>query len=269
MTTCPGCGRELQPGVQFCGGCGWAVQAPTLPTWGVRSPSDPPTQPPAQYVPPEYQPPPPAPSRGRDPRLLMVVIGCVAALAVAAGAAVFAIEHVSYATGHGVAAPGASSPAPVQPAAPSVTVVEPTPTVETTEPTPTPTPTDEASAEAALAQQVSADHGQVEQLVGLWVPQVSSKKLGLVVNGVTYDYQQIWADYQQLAAQYPGALLLRSSDYTSFTYSDFWVTVVPQTFDTPDGANAWCDSQNIDANDCFAKKLMHTGGVAGTTVFRN
>jgi serine/threonine-protein kinase len=224
-----------------------------------------------QYVPPEYQPQPSVPARGRDPRLLMVVIGCVAALAVAAGAAVFAIQHVSHASGRGVAAPAASSAAAVPPAAPAVTFTEPSTATETTEPTTeTPaTPTDEASAQAALAQQAAADHDQVEQLVGQWVPQLSSKKLGLVANGTTYDYQQIWADYQQLAQRYPGALLLRSSDYTSFKYTDFWITVVPQTFSTPDGANAWCDSQNIDANDCFAKKLMHTGGYAGTTVFRN
>jgi serine/threonine-protein kinase len=207
-----------------------------------------------------------------------VLIIASAALLVIAAVAVFIVFRPGGRSSSSQAVPATSI------STPSAAVVEPPPSPSSSEgptaattpgdtqsgvsSTVPPTPTDEASAQAALQQQVSADSSSVEQLVGSWVPELSAKKVGLVVNGVTFDYQAILADYQQQAAAHPGALLLRSDDYTNFKLSGFWITVAPQSFNNPADANSWCDSQNIDANDCFAERIMHTGNYQGNTVYR-
>ena len=54
-----------------------------------------------------------------------------------------------------------------------------------------------------------------------------------------------------------------------FNGSDFWVVVHPQGFATAAAANAWCDAQGYSPDDCYAKKLSHSGGPSGTTVTRH
>lgn len=135
-------------------------------------------------------------------------------------------------------------------------------------PPPTPVPTDEDSALRLLQERVAHDRGAVEALVEHWVPQLSSKKPGLEVNGTVFNYQAIWSDFTSLTARYPDALLLWSGDYTSFRYGDFWVTVVPQQSDSGELANGWCDSAGIDKDNCFAKRISHTGSYADSTLLR-
>jgi hypothetical protein len=73
------------------------------------------------------------------------------------------------------------------------------------------------SAQVALQQQVDVDRQQVEALVGYWVPQLSSKTVGLKADGITYGYNEILDHFSRLKAQYPRALLLRSDDFTVTT----------------------------------------------------
>lgn len=129
-------------------------------------------------------------------------------------------------------------------------------------------PTTEDAARAALDAEVNQDRPAAEALVGSWVSQVSSKRPGLVSGGITYDYQAIWQDFAALKARYPTALLIWSGDYTSYTYRDFWITVVPTPY--PDGAsaNSWCDGQGFAPADCYAKRLVHGGAPAANTVLR-
>ncbi|UOZ07947.1 hypothetical protein [Amycolatopsis sp. WQ 127309] len=135
------------------------------------------------------------------------------------------------------------------------------PTTETTSAAPT-------DARSLLQQQVDQDRAQVEQLVGSWLPQLSAKKPDMVANGVTYDYDAIWADFVTNRQQHPQALLLWSGDYSSFKYPDFWITVEAQSFGDGASANTWCDSYGINKDDCYAKRLMHTGGYTGNTLLR-
>ncbi|WP_328644911.1 hypothetical protein OHS58_31490 [Amycolatopsis sp. NBC_00348] len=135
------------------------------------------------------------------------------------------------------------------------------PTTETTSAAPT-------DARSLLQQQVDQDRAQVEQLVGSWLPQLSAKKPDMLANGVTYDYDAIWADFVTNRQQHPQALLLWSGDYSSFKYPDFWITVEAQSFGDGASANTWCDSYGINKDDCYAKRLMHTGGYAGNTLLR-
>ena len=72
-----------------------------------------------------------------------------------------------------------------------------------------------------------------------------------------------------LTGRDPSAVMLFSGDWPVFNGSDFWVVVHPQGFATAAAANAWCDAQGYSADDCYAKKLSHSGGPSGTTVTRH
>jgi serine/threonine-protein kinase len=121
---------------------------------------------------------------------------------------------------------------------------------------------------AELQQEVANDSATAESLVGTWVPQLSSKREGLVVNGTTFDDTQIWDDFQRSRNRHSDAILLRSGDFSSFRQPGYWVTVVAERFPTPDAANTWCGEQGYAAEDCFAKRLSHTDGPAGNTAPR-
>jgi hypothetical protein len=129
------------------------------------------------------------------------------------------------------------------------------------------TPTATASSDAGnqLTSLLSSDSPEVSTLADQWVPQLSSKQVGMVVQGVTYDDAAILADHEALRARYPQARLILSDDWSVFHGSGYWVTVVAEPFASADAANAWCDQQGIGPNDCFAKKLSHTAGSQDST----
>lgn len=129
-------------------------------------------------------------------------------------------------------------------------------------------PVDDDSARRLLESQVAKDRPNVEAFVGYWVPQLSSKRPGLVANGITFDHRAIWADFTTSQAQHPGVLLVWSGDYSSFKLANFWVTVAPQYFDSGEAANDWCVGAGIGRDDCYAKRIMHTGGYTETTLLR-
>lgn len=161
-----------------------------------------------------------------------------------------------------VLGPWRSAPAlPLNPAGPAPTSTAPAPTYADA-------PTTSTSAQDRLATQVGTNRAAVEQLVDYWVPQVSSKALGTVVAGQQFTNADIFDNYQAWASRFPDALLLRSDDYSSFSASGYWVTVVARSFTTAEQANAWCDAQLLPADDCFAKRISHTSGPMGNTVHR-
>ena len=99
------------------------------------------------------------------------------------------------------------------------------------------------------------------------MPQLSSKQLDFVVDGVSFGYADILGDHLSLRSAYD-ARLVWSSDWSSFREKDFYVTVAAVPFSTPEEANAWCDSQAIDADNCFAKRLSTIAGPDGSIVNR-
>lgn len=119
-----------------------------------------------------------------------------------------------------------------------------------------------------LTRQISLDRPQVQsELAERWVPQLSSKRLGLEANGISYGYTEILNDHVALRSTY-SARLVWSGDWSTFGRGDFYVTVAPVSFSTPAEANGWCDRQAIDSTNCFAKRLSTTAGTAGSTVSR-
>lgn len=262
MTPCRTCGRELGPYVRFCGSCG-------TPVAQQQQQQQPPPQPPVSPQFPEpgtipqplpYTPQAPLPKHRSPTNLVLPIVVTAAVVAlIAAGVVVFVLPRFETTADAGPSTVGA---------APPLSSAEPTTettTTTTTEPTTT-TPT--AATAADLAQEVATDHNTAESLVGQWVPQISSKRLGLVVDGVTFGYPEIMADFQTLKARYPQAFMVKSDDYTNFSGKDFWVTLVATSFGTADETNAWCDQQGFAEQDCYASRLMHTGGPAGNSKTR-
>jgi len=101
-----------------------------------------------------------------------------------------------------------------------------------------------------------------------WAPQVSSKRVGLVVEGKTLTSADILRNHLALRQRFSGARLVWSGQWTTFSGPDFWVTVVGPPLPTANDANRWCDSNGFGVDDCFAKFLSTLFGVEGTTVYR-
>lgn len=304
MLTCGRCDRALRQGVSFCTHCGASANASSSPAsrpvapprqehaepsvspftrsahgvvrpGGMPSPQpQPPPQPPAQ--------PPPSSSPTRKAGAGRYVLVTFAALLVVSAVALLGsgvldgdpADGTRLSGGEGGAVPF-SRQVPPTPAGP---VVTPSTTTPASRPSTVPTSSNGAgvspiitgpdAAQKALAQQVESDRSAVGRLVGYWVPQLSSKRLGLVHEGITYGYLEIWQDFVEIKTRYPEALLLWSGDFATFKFDNFWITVMPMTYTTGESANSWCDSAGIPAEDCYAKKLDLTGGYEGATMHR-
>lgn len=228
MGTCHRCGRPVGPGARYCTGCGAAVSAP-------------------------------------GPQSRAGVIGALCATVAVLAVVAFAV----------FAKPGVTAGAPV--ADPDFRPVADVPApASSDEPTnrpvpedpPEPTPEADETALAGLRGILDADRSAVEALVGQWVPQLSAKRPGMLVQGVAYDYVEILRDFRATQARYPDALLLFSGEYSSFKYGDFWITIEPLPYYDGQSANAWCDGEGIPVDDCYAKMISHTVGYDGATMLR-
>jgi hypothetical protein len=149
------------------------------------------------------------------------------------------------------------------------TTVTEAPTTTTTEQVTTTLPPLEA-ARAGLAETRSADQAEVDAILESWVPQVSSKYVGLVADGITYDEISILQNHRNLAERYSPdrVALIYSSDYSTFKNPDFWVSIALVPYPTPEGANGWCDQMGIPPDHCFAKLISHTASHVGATLNR-
>lgn len=144
---------------------------------------------------------------------------------------------------------------------------------------PVPAVDTEAAALDALRAQVDADRPTVRRdLADRWLPQISSKYVGLDavdVDGVTpvhWTAAAILKQHLQLRLQYPEVRLLWSQEWSTFgrTFNadGYWVTVAGVTFTGYEQANGWCDSRDIPTDECFAKLVSSTRGPEGTTKYR-
>lgn len=123
------------------------------------------------------------------------------------------------------------------------------------------------TASQALEQIRATDRSQVEALTGSWVPQISSKRVGLAADGIIYDAPAILAKHRRLTVDfaYDDIGLLWSGDYSTFKDGRYWVSITLTGYSTADGANAWCSQAGLGSDDCFAKLLSHTAPAAGST----
>ncbi|MGX1775712.1 hypothetical protein ACWIGW_26630 [Nocardia brasiliensis] len=101
-----------------------------------------------------------------------------------------------------------------------------------------------------------------------WVPQVSSKRYGLVAEGITWRHAEILREHEELRARYPTARLLWSGGWSTFSYPDFWITVIGIGFPTAGGAISWCAGHGFDRDHCYAKLISTTHPVEGSTGYQ-
>jgi len=121
--------------------------------------------------------------------------------------------------------------------------------------------------EQQLRQIANGDHPFVSvRLADRWVPQLSSKRPGVVDQGIVWDNATTLREHLQLRERYH-ARLLWSGEWSTFSASNFWVTVAGSTFPTSAGALAWCTSQGFDRDHCFAKIVSTTHPVEGSTAY--
>lgn len=125
----------------------------------------------------------------------------------------------------------------------------------------------DAAAATGLRDLADADRGEVSaNLADRWVPQISSKRPGLVAEGITWTPQDILREHLELRQQYGSVRLVWSGDWSTFNGPDWWVTVVGDPSSDAASALRWCDRNGRDADHCFAKIISATRGVDGTTV---
>ena len=144
---------------------------------------------------------------------------------------------------------------------PTASKQQPTRTV-----TVTPTPDAEEASLARLQSIANSDRADVSaQLADRWVPQISSKRVGLVANGKVWNNQMILDDFLRVRGIYPDVKLLWSGDWSTFDGRNFWVTVVGLWADNPDDVLGWCVRQGFDRDNCIAKMVSTWRPVEGTT----
>lgn len=147
----------------------------------------------------------------------------------------------------------------------------PTPRLPSPQPAPAPAPVPLPDGDSVSGSQLQAiaatDQPVVASAAERWVPQLSSKRLGMVAEGRTWNNAAILAEHQQLRASYPGARLLWSGDWSTFSDSNFWITIAGTSFPTADGALAWCTGNGIDSDHCYAKLISTSHPVEGSTAY--
>lgn len=105
-------------------------------------------------------------------------------------------------------------------------------------------------------------------LADRWVPQISSKRVGLVADGVTWDNARILDQHMRMRTTYSGVRLLWSGDWSTYDGPNFWVTVVGLTSDNPDEVLTWCRSAGFSRDNCAAKIVSTWRPVTGTTKYQ-
>jgi hypothetical protein len=154
------------------------------------------------------------------------------------------------------------------------TVDDPTTTRPKPTPTPTPTrtvtvaPTPDMEKVSLTRLQNIADGDRSDVAVyytDRWIPQISSKRVGLVADGITWNNQAILEQHLRMRDDYPGVRLLWSGDWSTFDGQNFWVTVVGQwSYDFRDILD-WCTQNGFDRDNCIAKIVSTTHAIEGST----
>lgn len=124
-------------------------------------------------------------------------------------------------------------------------------------------------ADAVLKELRDADFGYVSgSIANRWIPKISSKKPGIEVDGRTLTSADVLSDHLHLRSEHRGARLVWSGQWSTFSSSDWWVTVAGPAQLTATDANRWCDSEGFGVDDCFAKFVSSVFGPEGTTEYR-
>ena len=233
------------------------ANADTQRAWSV------PPQPQPYYDESPYQDPPHQDWAG----VVKLVGGIVAAGVVIVAVIVLAISLTKPTPTTTVSATQTVTATPI----PTQTVTALPPQTVTAIPGPTQTvtalPAPPPDAEQQLRQIANSDRPFVAaRMADYWVAQLSSKRPGVVDQGIVWDNATTLREHVQLRRRYD-ARLLWSGEWSTFSASNFWVTVAGYIFPTAADALAWCTSQGFDRDHCFAKIVSTTHPVEGSTAY--
>jgi hypothetical protein len=155
---------------------------------------------------------------------------------------------------------------------------DPNPTTDapSAKPPPRSTPTrtvpatpDPAQASLSRLREIAADdRGYVAaHFADVWVPQISSKRVGLEAEGTVWDNAQILEEHLRLRHIYPDVRLLWSGDWSTYDGRNFWVTIVGLHSSDPDDVLVWCTQQGFSRDNCAAKVVSTWRPIAGSTKY--
>lgn len=228
-----------------------AYSAPTAPLVTPPRPVVAPP-PPRSYVTPSSPAPNKSPAGPPSQRLIIAAIAAVAVVAITIWAITTNTEKENTSAKNGYSTPRSNgydtgSPSQASPGGAAPTYRDPV---------------------QQLRQIADGDHAYVSaQLADHWVPQLSSKRPGVIDEGRVWDNAMTLQEHQQLRQRFPQARLLWSGEWSTFSAPDFWVTVVGITFPNSAGALAWCRDQGFDRDHCIAKIVSTTHPVDGSTAY--
>jgi serine/threonine protein kinase len=203
-------------------------------------------------------------------RVLITVVAIASALLLAATGVVIGIlvtqrSDRRESPASTIAYPTQTMSAPPESTSSEMPSLSSTPASSTAEPAPEDS---EAAAQQRLQQVANSDRPFVNEILAdHWVPQLSSKRPGVVDQGVVWNNAMTLQEFLDLRERYPQARLLWSGDWSTFSGTNYWVTVVGITYPDSSGALAWCRSQSLDNDHCIAKFISTTSPVDGSTAY--
>jgi hypothetical protein len=154
-----------------------------------------------------------------------------------------------------------SDPSRTATAAPSEPKPDPPPTQTRTV---TVAPTADQAALNRLRSIAEADRQSVKNyFADIWVPQISSKYVGLEAKGIEWDNADILAEHLRLRNIYPDVHLLWAGDWSTYDGPNFWVTIVGLKSYNYEDVLAWC-AERFGPDDCAAKWVSTTHPVEGS-----
>ncbi|MEE1295730.1 MAG: zinc ribbon domain-containing protein [Bifidobacterium sp.] len=113
-------------------------------------------------------------------------------------------------------------------------------------------------AQLALQRQVARDRAAAA-FNEKWTDQLSSKKVGMVLDGRTWTAADIYEHFLTVRAKHPKALLIWAADYPNYTRygheSDYYVILSGESFDDEQQAQDWCAANGYGSEDCLAANL--------------
>lgn len=117
----------------------------------------------------------------------------------------------------------------------------------------------ERNAQFALSWQREHDRTTASAFYTTYTTQLSSKQYGMQVEGRTWTYDDIYAQFLEKRARHPKALLVWSGDYPTYQKTgttDYYVILSGEGFGSTADANAWCSSNGYTTNDCLAVDMQ-------------
>lgn len=262
MSFCGNCGASVPAGAAFCGECGRSTTEPfrapevrAVPTDAATVampkivPATPDSTPqiPEPTVATTASPSPVRPEKEGLPTSATILIGLLGLVAVGIGLYVITKDDDT-SPNDAVATTVAGTGSTIFDAATTSIVVA------------TSTPVDPAQvASDQLQAFVTQDRPTADTLVGLWVPQLSAKRVGLEADGIVYGPVEIVANHTPLRSTY-GAILVDGGAFQFTSGGDpmtgWFLTIVPEAFATRDEAAQWCTDRNLGGNVCLAREFQ-------------